>query len=316
MYKLNVLDLNISLTPFTKEELKGLSSYLTISYSFFTAEVNGQSLCFLQPKSAEANTPRHYSLISKQIEQMIKKSVVYIFTNSDYDFLKRLMKYGTYFIVPQKAVFLPSLYLKKHGVRSKYKQLSISAQVIILYHLIRNNLNGLTIKDIASLIPHKYSTIAKAFDCLEKTGLCSIEYDKSKQKHVTFQLKNNDLWNAALPFFFNPIQRILYCDEISSYVTTYACGISALTEYGEINPENVEHHAISTATYKKAVTDGQLIGMNDYDGICKIEIWKYDPVVLATGHLVDKLSLYLTLRQENDVRIKDDIEKMIHQVWL
>lgn len=49
----------------------------------------------------------------------------------------------------------------------------------------------------------------------------------------------------------------------------------------------------------------------------KIEVWKYSPQMdLQQDEYVDKLSLYLSLVNENDPRVEKELETLINEIWL
>lgn len=46
-----------------------------------------------------------------------------------------------------------------------------------------------------------------------------------------------------------------------------------------------------------------------------VEMWRYDPRILATGHSVDALSLALTLKDDTDERVEQAVEELLSEVW-
>jgi hypothetical protein len=55
------------------------------------------------------------------------------------------------------------------------------------------------------------------------------------------------------------------------------------------------------------VTDKQF-GENE------IQVWKYNPKMLSTEGVVDKLSLYLSLKDNEDERIQIELERLINEM--
>ena len=56
-----------------------------------------------------------------------------------------------------------------------------------------------------------------------------------------------------------------------------------------------------------------LYGLNKMDGHIKIEVWEYPPIRLKK--VVDKLSLYMTLKNDSDARVENELEIMINELW-
>jgi hypothetical protein len=46
----------------------------------------------------------------------------------------------------------------------------------------------------------------------------------------------------------------------------------------------------------------------------RIEVWLYNPIILSGNKNVDKLSLYLSLKHEEDERIKGALEDLINEI--
>ena len=64
------------------------------------------------------------------------------------------------------------------------------------------------------------------------------------------------------------------------------------------------------------ITEKFLHNMNEFDGNVMIEVWKY-PVVALLGNdneWVDKLSLAISLRDDDDPRVEGEIERLINEL--
>jgi hypothetical protein len=47
---------------------------------------------------------------------------------------------------------------------------------------------------------------------------------------------------------------------------------------------------------------------------CELEIWSYSPKLFAKKGVVDRFSLFLSMRKDNDERVQSALEKMMEQV--
>jgi hypothetical protein len=54
--------------------------------------------------------------------------------------------------------------------------------------------------------------------------------------------------------------------------------------------------------------------MIDEPGTTTVEIWSYAPVLFADGGWVDRLSLYLALRETQDERVQAALDQMVKEV--
>ena len=56
--------------------------------------------------------------------------------------------------------------------------------------------------------------------------------------------------------------------------------------------------------------------LNKQYGEKKVEIWSYNPALLANGDTVDRLSLYLSLKDNPDERVQMECDTLIREiVW-
>jgi hypothetical protein len=65
----------------------------------------------------------------------------------------------------------------------------------------------------------------------------------------------------------------------------------------------------------KSLEDANLLrNINEFDGNVMIEIWKYPVVSNCEQEWVDKLSLVLTLKKDDDARVENEIEQIINEL--
>jgi hypothetical protein len=56
---------------------------------------------------------------------------------------------------------------------------------------------------------------------------------------------------------------------------------------------------------------------NKYAGDNEIEIWRYNPALLAENGFVDKLSLFLLMKNIDNERVEIELEIMMNEIkWL
>lgn len=131
-----------------------------------------------------------------------------------------------------------------------------------------------------------------------------------KTKTIQATLKGRNLWEKALPLLVSPVEQIVYTDAALDH--QLASGVNALSAYTMINEEPYRCYAVDK-------NDMKHIGI-EYDkrfGDNKIEIWKYAPGALSTTGVVDRLSLYLSLKVEKDDRIQIELQRLIDEMrWL
>jgi DNA-binding transcriptional regulator GbsR (MarR family) len=185
------------------------------------------------------------------------------------------------------------------------------AQFILLYHLQKELLNGSTIQQLSEKFSQSYDITSRAIRNLENFEL--INFTGSKNKQIEFVANGEKLWELAQDFFQNPVERKLFTDQTLSKEQACLSNINALSEYSMLNDEVQQTYAV----YKKDVKSLP-IETNKHFGDNMVEVWRYNPRPLSENGFVDKLSLYLLFKNDDDPRIQIELERRIlkEMQWL
>lgn len=312
-YDIIVAGKALALSPFEDSELKSIPIDTKLKFQFYRATFNDKVFCLLVSKKEENHATMNCLRLANRLESILSLSIVFLFENLQFVERNRLIERGVYFIVSNKFAFLPFLIInRKDGNRQKTKELSSVAQYILLYHLQVDDLNGWSMADIESKMPFSYVTISRAFKNLEGLQICRIEMDSSRVKHIRFDGNKKDVWERTLPFMKSPIKKEVYCDGIATKQQLTYGGISAMTHYTTLNPDEVTTYVVTTNEYKDLSDKCAFTNVNDVEGDICIEIWNYPPL---RQDYADELSLYLTLRNDRDPRMEKELESMISKLW-
>ena len=310
---ISILGIKTELISVQRDALKGLNADMLLRFSFYSTSFNGQQLCLIRSKNrAEIITPMKYKRITEQVESVVGMPVAVLFDNSlIYIQRERLINQGVYFIISDKYAFLPSLIvnaqLKK---KEKLNRLTPVAQYLLLYYLSDGiSKDKYTIKELEKITPYNYVAVARAVASLEDCELCQTEIDNTRTKHIRFVSDKRELWKKSQQYLFSPVKKVLYSD-FKPEGNYSVGGTNALSHYSHLNPEEYETMAIWEKSF--VLTDGKY---NEIEGFYKIEVWKY-PTSMPNqdNRFVDKLSLFLAMKNEPDPRIEKELEIMIEEM--
>lgn len=314
--EINILGRKIEIMPYGKDDLKGISIGEKLSYTFYDGSYQDVPLLFLEPRK-ENPTPKECQITSNRLVELFGMPVVFILKPGPTYERQRLMDKGVYFVMSDQYAHLPMLVaLEKTSNRKKSTVLSPVAQYLLLYHLQESNLEGLSAKEIAGQIPYSYESITLGMSCLEDVGLCKKVQADQRKKTLHFELKGENLWNEAQPYLISPLEQRIFCDDIRTDADYPVCGINALAHYTWLNPDSERMFMLNNKEYRSLKGKEVFVNPNTYDGDYIIEIWKYPAVGLITEQKqwVDRLSLALTLKTDNDPRIEKEVERMIKEI--
>ena len=310
-----ILGRPIQLQERSKAQMEGATIGDLLTYKFYDGEFHGMPLLFAEPKGKVA-TPRCLSVTANNLTSLLQLPIVFLLPACPAYERQRLIDKDVYFVVSEKYVHLPMLLANERVRKTKQaKTLTPVAQYLLLYHLQIGSIEGMAARDIEDKIPYSYASITLGLTCLEDLGLCKKVAEASKRKVIHFGMKGMNLWEQAQPFFVNPVEERIYCDGLLSDDSFPECGINALAHYTRLNPDPERTIMMSVKQLRNFKSSEALVRPNEIDGNIIIEAWKYPPVT-ATGvkaEWVDKLSLAISLREDEDPRVEGEVERLINE---
>ena len=307
-----ILGRPIQLQERSKAQMEGATIGDLLTYKFYDGEFHGMPLLFAEPKGKVA-TPRCLSVTANNLTSLLQLPIVFLLPVCPAYERQRLIDKDVYFVVSEKYVHLPMLLANERVRKTKQaKALTPVAQYLLLYHLQIGSIEGLAARDIEDKIPYSYASITLGLTCLEDLGLCKRVAEASKRKVIHFDMKGMNLWEQAQPFLVNPVEERIYCDGLLSDDSFPECGINALAHYTRLNPDPERTIMMSVKQLRNFKSSEALVRPNEFDGNIIIEAWKYPPVTAigVKAEWVDKLSLAISLREDEDPRVEGEVERL------
>lgn len=305
--------MEIPLTGRYSDQLEGINMGEKLSFDFYDGTFKGAEILFIKPKGKNPS-PRKCGLIAERMSQLFHRPIVFILSPGlTYERL-RLMDKGIYFVMSDKYANLPMFVaLERVTSRKKPEKLTPVAQYLLLYHLQIESIEGKSTKAIASLMPYSYESVSLGLTCLTDIGLCEKVAIDWRTKSIKFKSEGRRLWEQAGKYLINPVERRYFCDGLTATGTFPVCGINALAHYSMLNPDPEHWIMMGAKEYRYIRCEGKVINPNEFDGEIMIEIWKYPAVTRLNSfpEWVDKLSLALSLRADEDPRVEEEVEQMI-----
>jgi hypothetical protein len=140
-----------------------------------------------------------------------------------------------------------------------------------------------------------------------------METDEARFKHVVFSSDKPTLYEQARKYFIPPVKQRLYCDMVGQSQQYKRAGISALSHYSALNPDETTTLALTAEQWRNRNVD-DFVNVNPIEGDYCVEIWLYPPIP-ADEEYVDKLSLVLSLQDDHDPRVEKEVEFIIEKLW-
>jgi DNA-binding MarR family transcriptional regulator len=212
------------------------------------------------------------------------------------------------------------MYLNESGSIQQFaakENLSPSAQLLLLYHLQKAPLENVPFKDVAEALNYSKKTISVVAAELQRLSICEVEQMNERSKVLRFNKKGSELWESVSPLMTLPIQKVWYTDKnhLPANVPLYASYDKALAHYTFIADSSLYSFAIDRKNFSEYQDNLQEF-LHPEEGNVRLEVWKYNPALLADGQFIDKLSLMLCYKDTDDERVGKEITEMINKmVW-
>ncbi len=265
--------------------------------------------------AANRNTPAIVAKHAEEVAARWKGSVLYATDKLSATDRSRLVSSKLPFVVPGRQ-----LYLRPLGVdfRERYSAhgttrtvLSGVAQLIVLSAIHKRDwaLQGPT--EMARHLSYTKMTTGRAFGEIEAMGLASV-HSLGRQRRLLFRYEGRNLWDAAAPLLRSPVKAEAEVDLLPSGTRLLAAGLSALAQLTGLAAPAQSVYATRLLRSRSGRPEGH--GGQDRSAKYRLQTWIYDPAPLAEGHRVDRLSLFLSLREIADERVEKALDELLENM--
>ena len=231
------------------------------------------------------------------------------------------------FLVPGNQMYLLDLGidLREYFPRKKKKHLKSinpATQAMLLRFLMNDqHKNEWCPSEVASELGYAGMTSTRACNELIEIGVFE-SFRIGRKNYLRLLDSHQKTWEKAKPYFKSPVKLEVWVTEKINLTQgqAYLAGITALSNITMINPEPETWYAITAQQWQAHKNLVRVLPEKEQGAIC-YQIWTYEPKMnpektseksLKNLQSVDVLSLWLSFRESEDVRIQivlDEIEK-------
>jgi DNA-binding MarR family transcriptional regulator len=305
------LRLNVKIDEST--ENYPLPNYIISRYTMRSALFDRQKVFLLYPKT-ELDQVNAIKKHIQKIQTLEKIPVVVVLTRITARQRQNMIDTGIPFIVENKQCYLPFLGTvlteKCDAELESAEKLIPSAQMLLFYYIYRNQ-KELYANEAVEALGVSAMTITRAVRQLEQTGIIHT-YKNGVKKILTSEYTGQELFEKAKKYLFCPINQKKYIRKEMVDESLLISGDQALSMYSMLNPPKTNCYATGETTKWKDQMEDALI---DDTAQVELQLWKYDPRVLANGSSVDVLSLAMCFCDDPDERVEEAIEEMLEEYW-
>lgn len=308
------------LQPANGNRAASLPLFLRERYRIHTIRLFGKKcLLALETPDWDPGSPAEYGSHANILNEKLGEPVVIVIPSIASYARNRMVHAGVPFIVPGSQLFLPFLMvdLRERFARiqpATGKSLTPATQCILLFHLLRESLDGIPLREIAAKVGYSAMMISRAKDEMEAAELCQA-IPNGRSMVLEFGGKGPSLWQRAEPFLSSPIRKIRWIRWDKPGYPAVVAGLTALSRRTMIEDDRLPTWALLHDVYRANLEMGLFHGCPSSDEAnVQLESWGYNPVLLGGSESVDPLSLYLSLRDSADDRVQQQLQELIGEV--
>ena len=232
---------------------------------------------------------------------------------------KSLIENNISFVIKDGQIFLPFLgmHLKKmeDSAEKEIRNFTPSAQIAYLYFLY-NKETLVNTTDFSEILGWTLMTASRALNDLYNAKLLTYEIGgKTARSKEYSRISDPDYFKIGSTLLNSPVKRVLYVKETPK--ESYVAGLEALADLSMLNPPSYKIRAIDEEYLKSK--DLETIKNEDIikdEKLVELQVWQYNPKIFTKKDIVDKVSLYASLKEEEDERIEQALEEALRgEIW-
>ena len=297
-------------------EKNGLPRYLTTGREIYTAQ--HEQFVFYIVKLQSAIDSRVLYKEKMLYEEKFGVPVAFWFETLTKNNRNTYVKHHIPFIMVPTQIYLPFLGIlfsrKFTGAEgSGALKLTPNAQMILIY-LMYNKQADYSKKELAVRLGLDPVYVTRGTKELVFRGFIE-EKRKGRSVEVGRVLDSKELFDISSSALDSPVSDVIYVRKTGEVIGLPKASDFALSEISMINPPEIGAYAC----FKKSgiVDNFEIVdepGWEKSSEICKVELWNYDPLKLCENGIVDKLSLYCSLKDTKDPRVQGEIENVLEEI--
>jgi len=320
-YARDAFDVDLTLEPIHPT---GLPHFIVDRYQLWRGEIFGRPCIFMaarpaDPSEGPSELARHREIVRERLQAPL---IILLLDTLPARRRKRLIADRHAFMVPGAQLFIPEMLLEFREVRAARAPMtrapdrfSPTAQLIAVAALLRQEVDGANATTLARRFGAAAMSVGRAFDELQAAGVADARRI-GRERTLHLEMEGHTLWCGVERHLQSPVRKVRrvlipYPDQFPGLIA----GESALGLYTALGPPRIRTLAVAAADWNRLVAEHGLEdaepGYGDGDDV---QTWAYAPAALAEGNVVDRLSLYLSVRDHADERVVQAAEQLLEDM--
>lgn len=230
---------------------------------------------------------------------------------------RNLIESNIPFISPSQQVYLPfwgCSFLEKFKAETTVPdKMAPGTQLVFLYLYYLKTTNTTNLTQISKELSLSKATCTRAIDDLTASGLITCKTEGTN-KWIAPAFEKPEFLKKGYPRLKSPVERLIYVRASFHDAALPKSGVIALADISMVGADEQDGAAAISKKGGAGIPAAEIISEQDFRdfGGRILEVWRYDPTLLANGGRVDDISLLLSLEDNPNERIQmglDDIRE-------
>ena len=291
--------------------------FLPDRYGLWQGTLDGRSLILMAIREPRQGATTEYLKHRDIVRRQLGVDLVLLLLDHAPSAIRRQMvdrKIG--FIAPGAQLYVPEAFLDLRERAPTFAvayadKVSPTTQLLLLAILQQVELEDRNLTELADRLKVSIMSISRTLDELEALQLAQPRH-VGRQRRIHMRLTGRELWEAIQEHLHSPVRKVRLVSGRTGDAVAPLSGESALARYTMLKPPRIETRAILAASWKRIEVELALNPATAFDDDrAEIQTWTYDPGVLAKAGVIDRLSLYLSVRGNPDERIAQAAEELL-----
>ena len=293
-----------------------LPMYLTAAYQLYTVRLGADRYVLAKPKEP---VKLKIDTLQKQLTQLRKFTrgpPVLVLDHLRLVQRHALIQAGIAFVVPEQQLYIPpcAIHLvETETVAQEYGSRFNPATQVVFIYLLLHKMKQTNAHQLSAQLPYSVATLNRALKELSFRNLLETVGSGTRKQYTVSS--GTQFWAGGKQYLFDPVKSRRYVPpefECAGFLTS---GESALGSLSFLNVTDTPCCAVSPQDLKKI---DKASFLKEYDLFGQpykvLELFRYDPKIIAQGTHVDVISLYAQFRDSRDERIQIEIESLVHEI--
>lgn len=292
----------------------GLPLHVIGGWRIWRTRLGGRDVLLVLDQEPDLTPIKRLDVRLRSVSDRSDMGVVYSRPDVPYYHRIRMVKAGISFVVAGSHVNLPEWGAEVRNRKMKAlgpqqpRGISTASQYLLLRMLGRIGQDaGFSMKELVG--PYSAMTVSRAVREWEAYGWI-LPRTSWKRGKINWSASPRTIWESAFPVLKNPVlERQWVHADPALQASGVLSGESALARLTRISDPPNPVWAIPKREWATLRRNLELLPYAEADAI-RVEVWMYEPSFDPNSPTVDLLSLFVSLRDEQDARIRESLDQL------